>query len=127
MSGFSKCNSGWKGISPNPSGVANPSRKATVNSTSPFRYSRRYLDWNRATFEFHAVGNQSAADFDSASGLATSADITQYRNQLNLGDIYGCVPQDYCLSCAPFESPDNIFPLLSQALAEVVVDLLVTA
>ena len=117
-----RSNSGWKGISPNPSGVPNPSRKATANSTSPFRYSRRYLDWNRATFEFHAVSNQSAAGFDSASGLATTVEITQYRNELHLGDLNGCAPQDYCQTCAPFGSPGSIFSLMSQALAEVVVD-----
>lgn len=122
MSGFGKCHSGWKGTTPNPPGVPNPSRKATSKSTSPFRYSRRYMDWNRATFEFHAMGHQPAGDFDSAEGLATSAEITQYRKQLNLSYTYGCVPKDYCISCAPFGSPDNIYSLLSQALSEVVVD-----
>ncbi|KAK8124697.1 uncharacterized protein PG998_000456 [Apiospora kogelbergensis] len=123
MSGFSKCNSAWTGISPNPRGVSNPTRKATANSTSPFVYSRRYLDWNRATFEFHSVGKQdNDKEFDYNSGLTTTTEITKYRNQLKLTDIYGCTPKDYCMTCAPFDSPDNIFPLLSQALAEVVVN-----
>ncbi|KAK8026861.1 hypothetical protein PG991_003917 [Apiospora marii] len=122
MSGFSKSNSAWAGISPNPRGVPNPTRKATTNSTSSFLYSRRYLDWNRATFEFHAVGKQDDKKFDNSSGLATTAEITKYRTQLNLAEVYGCTPKDYCMSCAPFDSPDNIFPLLSQAMAEVVVN-----
>ncbi|KAI0128403.1 Metallo-dependent phosphatase-like protein [Xylariales sp. AK1849] len=120
MSGFTKCSSGLKGVS-NPLGVPNPSRKATTNSTSPYKYSRRYLDWNRATFEFHADQVSDAA-FDTESGSSTSAQITTYREQLNLGDVYGCAPQAYCVSCAEFNSSANIFPLLSEALAEVVVN-----
>ncbi|KAK8089401.1 hypothetical protein PG997_004362 [Apiospora hydei] len=122
MSGFSKSNSAWAGISPNPRGVPNPTRKATANSTSPFVYSRRYLDWNRGTFEFHAVGKQDDKEFDYNSGLTTTAEITKYRSQLNLAEVYGCTPKDYCMTCAPFDSPDSIFPLLSQALAEVVIN-----
>ncbi|KAK9779436.1 putative Calcineurin-like phosphoesterase domain-containing protein [Seiridium cardinale] len=121
MSGFSKCSSGWKGAK-NPEGVPNPSKKAVTNSTSPYKYSRRYLDWNRATFDFHAVGGQSAATFDTALGLDTTSAITTYREQLNLGQIYGCAPQSYCMTCAEFNSTDNIFPLLSNALATAVVN-----
>ena len=94
MNGLTKCNSGWKGVAPNPPGVPNPSCKATADSTSPFRYSCRYLDWDRTTFELHAVGNRPAVDFDSPGGLAISTEITQYRDQLKLGDTYGCVPQE---------------------------------
>jgi len=32
MSGFNNSNSDWTGISPNPRGVLNPTRKATANS-----------------------------------------------------------------------------------------------
>lgn len=118
MSGFNESNSHWTGVSPNPRGVPNPTRKATANSTSPFRNSRRYLDWNRATFEFHAVGKQ----VDESPGLLTTADITKYRDQLQLSEVFGCTPRHFCITCAPFNSPDSIFPLLSQALAEVVVN-----
>ncbi|KAI1761394.1 Metallo-dependent phosphatase-like protein [Hypoxylon sp. FL1150] len=119
MSGFDATNSGFSGI--NPAGVPNPTRKATQNSTSPFRYSRRYLDWNRRTLEYHAATWHDQS-FHSNSGLATTAEIAKYRQQLNLSAMYGCVPQDYCMTCAPFNSSGNIFPLLSDALAETVVN-----
>lgn len=32
------------------------------------------------------------------------------------------MPENYCLTCVPFDSPSNIFPLLAEALAEVVVN-----
>ncbi|KAI0424800.1 ser/Thr protein phosphatase family [Xylaria sp. FL1042] len=121
MSGFTKNNSGFDGIFPNPAGVPNPTRKATENSTSPFTFSRRYLDWNRKTFAYHAE-TWYDHNFDYDNGRATTAAITKYREQLKLEQLYGCVPQDYCLTCAPFDSSDNIFPLLSTALAEIVVN-----
>ncbi|KAI5923859.1 Ser/Thr protein phosphatase family protein [Camillea tinctor] len=121
MSGFDSGNSGYNGIQTNPAGVPNPSRKATENSTSPFVYSRRYLDWNRRTFEFHAA-TWYDHNFDYDNGLETTAEIANYRTQLNLGEVYGCVPQDYCMTCAPFNSSNNIFPLLSGALAGAVVN-----
>ncbi|KAH8202877.1 hypothetical protein TruAng_002930 [Truncatella angustata] len=116
MSGFSKCSSGWQGAK-NPSGVSNPSRKATTNSTSPYTYSRRYLDWNRATFDFHASDS-----FDTALGLNTTSAITAYRNSLNLDEVSGCTPQSYCMTCAEFNSTDSIYSLLSEALAGAVVN-----
>lgn len=117
MSGFNESNSGWKGVAPNPKSISNPTRMATTNSTSPFRYSRRYLDWNRATFDFHGPGKQV-----SEAGSLTTAEITMYRNQLRLSQVYGCTPQDFCINCAPSNSSNSVFPLLSQALAEVVVN-----
>ncbi|KAI1165268.1 Metallo-dependent phosphatase-like protein [Nemania serpens] len=120
MSGFTKDNSGFDGIFPNPAGVPNPTRKATETSTSPFTFSRRYLDWNRKTFAYHAE-TWYDHNFDYGSGLSTTADVTKYRQQLKLSQLYGCVPQDYCMTCAPFDSAKNIFPLLAEALAEVVV------
>ncbi|KAJ3566755.1 hypothetical protein NPX13_g7018 [Xylaria arbuscula] len=120
MSGFTKNNSGFHGIFPNPAGVPNPTRKATETSTSPFTYSRRYLDWNRKTFIYHAETWYDHT-FDYDNGRATTAEISKYREQLNLKELYGCVPQEYCMTCAPFDSSDNIFPLLSTALAETVV------
>ncbi|KAI1259335.1 ser/Thr protein phosphatase family [Xylariaceae sp. FL1019] len=121
VAGFNEQNSGYHGISPNPAGVPNPTRKATLNSTSPFSFSRRYLDWNRKTFAYHAETWYDKT-FDYDNGRATTAQITKYREQLNLKELYGCVPQDYCMTCAPFTSSKNIFPLLSVALAETVVE-----
>ncbi|KAI8959532.1 Metallo-dependent phosphatase-like protein [Daldinia sp. FL1419] len=121
VSGFDGENSRYSGVLPGPIGVPNPTRKATHNSTSPFVYSRRYLDWNRRTFEYHAATRYNKT-FDYHDGQAVTADITKDREQLNLTDVYGCIPRDYCMTCAPFNASDNIFPLLSDALAVGVVN-----
>ncbi len=104
-----------------PRGVANPSRKATNTSTSGLVYSRRYLDWNRRTFEYHATNSQ-ASTFDYHSGLRVSGDITAVRKQLNLTSLYGCAPDTYCASCKPFGAAGNIFTLIPVALGATVIN-----
>ena len=116
--------------SQNPKGVPHPSRPAVkVNTTAvtppaafkDLKYARRYLDWNRLTFAYHAVGSQSKTKFDMKKGIQTSKDLTLLRKQQNLTTLYGCAPQTWCISCAPFGSPNNIYTLLSEAVAKTVI------
>ena len=104
-----------------PRGVVNPTRKASNTSTNGLVYSRRYLDWNRLTFEYHATNSQ-ASTFDYHSGLRVTGEITDIRKELNLSALYGCAPATYCESCQPFGAPGNIFSLTSVALGAIVVN-----
>ncbi|KAF2718736.1 hypothetical protein K431DRAFT_252620 [Polychaeton citri CBS 116435] len=148
MSGF-KSKRHW-GLQ-NPRGVPNPTTKAIVVSTtsstasaastasslsaglsagrksSDFRYFRRYLDWNRLTFEYHAAGSQirahgKARPFDNTKGLSVTEDITEARKELNLTGLYGCAPQTWCVSCQPFGAEGNIYTLLERALEATVIN-----
>ncbi|KND92269.1 Uncharacterized protein PB2B2.06c, partial [Tolypocladium ophioglossoides CBS 100239] len=120
MSGFDGANSGFRGVR-NPHGVANPGRPARAGSAAPWVYSRRYLDWNRKTFVYHS--SQDEETYDYHSGQRVTGDITAVRDQLKLGDVYGCAPQDWCMSCAPFTDEKNIFPgVIVPAVAAVVVN-----
>ncbi|ORY58770.1 phospho protein phosphatase [Pseudomassariella vexata] len=121
MSGFSKNSSGYTGVSA-PEGVPAPSRKATNTSLAPWNYSRRYLDWNRLTFEYHAIGSQTNRTFDTQAGLDTTSELKSFRAQLNLTDLYRCAPQYWCMSCAEFNSSGSIYSLLTEALSSVVVN-----
>ncbi|KAL1869664.1 hypothetical protein Daus18300_005519 [Diaporthe australafricana] len=126
MSGFSANNSGFTGTSA-PADVPNPTQKATNTSTAPWTYSRRYLDWNRLTFEYHASGSQinyttNDAAFDTPLGLNTTGLITELRDQLNLSTQLGCSPQLWCQSCAEFNSSGSIYNLLTEAMSAVVVN-----
>lgn len=105
----------------NPRGVPNPTQLATNTSTSGLTYSRRYLDWNRRTFEYHATDSQ-ASTFDYHSGLRVTGEITDVRTELDLAQLYGCAPATYCASCAPFMSSGNIFSLVATALGAEVVN-----
>jgi hypothetical protein len=119
MSGIKSTN--YKGKL-SPPGVPNPSRPATSDSASGLVYSRRYLDWNRVTFEYHAIGSQSDTKFDLHSGLQVSSDIAEIRKELNLALLYGCAPQTWCISCKPFGDPGNIHSMLPIALGATVVN-----
>lgn len=126
----------------NPKGVPNPTRKAvpskpaqstgtatvsaivlpTSKTPSTLRYARRYLDWNRLTFNYHAKGSQPYTSFDTPEGRLTTSEITTARAKLNLTDLYGCAPATYCQYCKPFLAEGNIFRLLQTALSTVVVN-----
>lgn len=119
----------------NPVGVPNPTmpaRKvngsstasvalATSTTSSSLLYSRRYLDWNRLTFEYHAKGSQ-VSTFDTTKGLSVTSNITTTRHELNLTALYGCAPQTWCISCAPFLSTGSIYTLLTKALSAAVIN-----
>lgn len=122
----------------NPKGVPNPTRSAvpppskgtasatahlpTSTTPSDLRYARRYLDWNRNTFAYHAEESQRYTKFDSQKGVSVTKEITSDRSKLNLTDLYGCAPETYCQYCKPFLAEGNIFKLLQTALATVVVN-----
>jgi hypothetical protein len=131
MSGI---NSSTLGGNKKPRGVPNPTQKAIKvlnatesatavipSSTASLVYSRRYLDWNRLTFAYHAVGSQDKT-FDLRSGLRVTKEITEARKDLNLSTLYGCAPETYCKFCKPFLTKGNIFDLVQEALATVVVN-----
>jgi len=120
MTGFDSSNSGYNGIS-NPHGVPNPTRPAKEGSKSPFVYSRRYLDWNRNTFIYHS--HQKEDTFDYHSGQRVTDKITDVRQQLNLGEVYGCAPESWCTNCVPIDDKQNMFPgVIIPAVSSVVVN-----
>lgn len=118
----------------NPRGVPNPTRKAikvpsatqSATAVAPYSssslvYSRRYLDWNRLTFAYHAVGSQDHT-FDYHSGLRVSKEISKDRKDLNLTALYGCAPKTYCQFCKPYGTDGNLNGLLEIALAATVIN-----
>ncbi|KKZ61937.1 hypothetical protein EMCG_00499 [[Emmonsia] crescens] len=118
-----------------PQGVPNPSRKAVPKKTSSNQpapshgteggqdilYSRRYLDWNRLTFAYHATGSQDPK-FNTRLGKWVTGDITEFRKAQNLSTVLGCVPSTYCMDCKPFGEEGNIYNVLEAALAATVIN-----
>ncbi|CAG7997550.1 unnamed protein product [Penicillium salamii] len=94
----------------------------TCSKTKDFdmQLTRRYLDWNRLTFAYHAAGSQNI--LDSSEGLAVTKGIEDSRNSLNLTYVYGCAPQTYCISCKPAGDPGNIYTLVETAASAKVVN-----
>lgn len=116
-----------------PKGVPNPERRAVKvgNSTAPpdakkgecseHLYARRYLDWNRLTFAYHAPGSQDAK-FDTPLGLEITGNITEARKDYNLTKVFGCVPKTYCAFCKPFGTEGNVYHLLETVLAKTIIN-----
>ncbi|KAF2003977.1 hypothetical protein P154DRAFT_427529 [Amniculicola lignicola CBS 123094] len=140
MSGI-ECSESCKSPAKGPKGVPTPTQKAikpistvtatvsasalpTSKSKSRLVYARRYLDWNRNTFTYHAVNSQpyTAKKFNTSQGETVTTDITTQRTKLNLTALYGCAPETYCQFCKPFLTEGNIFKLLQTALATTVIN-----
>lgn len=130
MSGLQS--SSYQGCS-NPSSVPNPVHLAissndtnnpnATNAGAYLRYSRRYLDWNRLTLEYHATGSQTSPNFDTWHGVAVTYNITNIRNDLHIKDILGCAPQTWCMTCVPFGANESIYSdLVPKALSTGVVN-----
>jgi hypothetical protein len=110
-------------VPPPSTGTASASVHLPTSTTpSNLRYARRYLDWNRNTFSYHAKGSQQYTSFDIEKGVQVTSEITSARKTLNLTNLYGCAPATYCQYCKPFLADGNIFKLLQTALATVVVN-----
>lgn len=125
-----------------PEGVLNPSRKpiqvrvtgtntytvrptatnpAIATATSDLLYARRYLDWNRRTFAFHALGSQDRI-LDFPTGKKITQDIFGSRKALNLTEVIGCIPESYCVDCKKADEPGSLYKLLLTALDEVIIN-----
>ncbi|QKX63708.1 uncharacterized protein TRUGW13939_10879 [Talaromyces rugulosus] len=122
----------YKGVM-NPAGVPNPRRPAKPVSsmsmnetsetadTSSLKYARRYLDFNRQTFQFHTNTSGDDTAFDTTDGLGVSKKITELRTKYHLTQYFGCAPRSYCISCRPHDDEGNIYNLVRKALEKIVV------
>ena len=87
---------------------------------APATFRRRYIDNNLLGLQYHSGVDEAA--FATDHGRNVSAMITQARHKMGLDKAYGCAPQDYWMSRAPFESEDSIYTWLRK---EVLPDMVV--
>jgi hypothetical protein len=73
------------------------------------------------TFEHHSKGSQ-ILEFNTQSGAELTDKITYARKTLKLNKIYGCAPRTYCTDCRPDGDPGNLFTVINDALATIVVN-----
>lgn len=102
----------------------------TPSSGKNLTVGRRYLDNNRATYEYHtgttdggkkgkgktgkdASKPKKGGAFDTPLGVSITKQIAQGRKQLNTTFLFGCAPQSYYLSAVPPSDNASIFNLLS--------------
>ena len=73
-------------------------------------FSRRYLDPNRLTYEFHT--GQNDKKFDTKKGKQITQGLQDLAARFNLTDEFGVAPHDFTLSRAPYPSEDSLLSLL---------------
>ncbi|KAI0645155.1 Metallo-dependent phosphatase-like protein [Trametes meyenii] len=65
-------------------------------------FTRRYLDPNRVTYEYHTRrGNHS---FDTLEGRYITRALNELSARFNLSDLFGTAPRDYTISQSPYPS-----------------------
>ncbi|KAJ6502330.1 Metallo-dependent phosphatase-like protein [Mycena sanguinolenta] len=103
---------GWMSADlPKPKGYYGSGR---TSDTKNITFTRRYLDPNRVTFEYHTGrGNFS---FDTVWGRSITKGLEQLAKKFDLSFTYGTAPHDFTLNRAPFPSNDSILSLMSEAL-----------
>jgi hypothetical protein len=90
------------------------SMELPAENTSPddaITFTRRYLDANRVTYQYHTA--QSESTFDTPEGSEISAGLRALAEQFGLSHTYGVVPQDYQDFGVPHTSEDSLFHLLA--------------
>ncbi|KAL2311974.1 Phosphoprotein phosphatase [Schizosaccharomyces pombe] len=104
--------------------VTNETRQSYPNlpiPNTPLYYTRRYIDFNRQNFRFHT--QQSEDSFDTPEGIELSKIIKQYRDDLNLSYVFGCVPKNYYMTEVSPQSDDSIFKLMTdRVLPEIITN-----
>ena len=83
--------------------------KFDVDDTKNLTFSRRYLDPNRLTYEFHA-GRQDY-NFDTQEGKQITQGLQGLAARFRLAHEYGVAPHDFTLSRAPYPSEDSVLSL----------------
>ncbi|KAK4145736.1 Metallo-dependent phosphatase-like protein [Dichotomopilus funicola] len=86
-------------------------RKALSTDTN-FSFTRRYIDNNLLGLHYHT--GLDANTFPTEHGRNVSAMITSARSALDLDYAFGCAPQTFWLSRAPYPGDDSIFTWLEK-------------
>ncbi|KIK61123.1 hypothetical protein GYMLUDRAFT_43221 [Collybiopsis luxurians FD-317 M1] len=71
-------------------------------SKSNITFSRRYLDQNRVTYEYHT--QQDSLTFNTSHGSGITQGLKKLSDKYNLSAVFGTAPQDYTISRNPYPS-----------------------
>ncbi|KAG5651889.1 hypothetical protein H0H81_007046 [Sphagnurus paluster] len=78
-------------------------------SAKKIDFTRRYLDPNRVTYEYHTNTDQKS--FDTLIGAGITHGLLGLAKTFNLGFLYGTAPRDYTLSQDPYPSAGSALTL----------------
>ncbi|KAI0629441.1 Metallo-dependent phosphatase-like protein [Trametes polyzona] len=80
-------------------------------SKKDIAFTRRYLDPNRVTYEYHT--RRSNFSFDTFQGEQITRGLNELAKRFNLSELFGIAPQDYTISQAPFPSNNSLLSLFA--------------
>ncbi|KAJ3865100.1 Metallo-dependent phosphatase-like protein [Lentinula novae-zelandiae] len=81
---------------------ANLGSSSDVNTKNNISFSRRYLDQNRVTYEYHS--QQSNNSFDTKEGQNITQGLLDLGVKYDLSMLFGIAPQDFTISRDPYPS-----------------------
>ncbi|KAI0321945.1 5'-nucleotidase, partial [Amylostereum chailletii] len=82
------------------------------NSTGNITFTRRYLDPNRVTYEYHT--SQSNRTFDTRFGQGITQGLEEIAQRYDLSSVFGTAPQDYTLTRNPYPSNGSLLSLMGE-------------
>lgn len=86
------------------------SAKLDDNKTSKkIAFSRRYMDANRVTYEYHT--NLKPSEFETTEGKSITTGLLDLAKKFNLGLIFGKAPRDFTLNQDPYPSQGSALTL----------------
>ncbi|KAH7929593.1 hypothetical protein BV22DRAFT_123592 [Leucogyrophana mollusca] len=80
--------------------------KGNANNIS---FTRRYMDQNRVTYEYHT--QQSNSTFDTAEGRSITYGLQELAVDFDLSYLFGTAPQDYTINQNPYPSNGSLLSL----------------
>ncbi|TDL19499.1 hypothetical protein BD410DRAFT_792116 [Rickenella mellea] len=105
---------GWMSVKLDKHLIDSPSSTAPAKNLT---FSRRYLDPNRVTYEFHTGRKMST--FDTPRGRDITQGLNGLAQRFDLSFQFGTAPHDFLLNRAPFPSNDSLLTLFIQEAAPV--------
>jgi 2',3'-cyclic-nucleotide 2'-phosphodiesterase (5'-nucleotidase family) len=83
--------------------------EAAEGNANNISFTRRYLDQNRVTYEYHTqMSNQT---FDTAHGRSITDGLQELAVRFDLSYLYGTAPQDYTINQNPYPSNGSLLSL----------------
>ncbi|KAJ3484948.1 hypothetical protein NLI96_g5291 [Meripilus lineatus] len=90
-------------------------------SAKNLTFSRRYLDPNRVTYEFHT--KQRNFTFDTLQGNSISRGLKALAKSFDLDFLFGTAPRDFTISRDPFPSNGSLLTLFASEAMPVALSI----
>ncbi|ESK91469.1 vacuolar protein [Moniliophthora roreri MCA 2997] len=95
----------------------------TIHSdrTKNITFSRRYLDPNRVTYEYHT--GREGRSFDTKEGKAITQGLLDLSERFDLNLTYGTAPNDYTIFQVPYPSNTSLLSLFVEEASPAVLSI----